>query len=186
VNYLDARRTYERLSRWYDWFAGSEEPYVRQAIAGLALQPGERVLEIGCGTGKALLEMAAQTGSSGFVLGVDLARGMLRHAAARSPTIHLCQADAAALPQPSGLYDAVLMTFTLELFSPAEMALVLAECRRLLRAGGRLGVAALLETNPPGWMERVYGRLHRRRMVSDWWKKPGSRCGGCRWWSRLR
>jgi ubiquinone/menaquinone biosynthesis C-methylase UbiE len=163
----EARETYNRLSRWYDWIAGSEEPFMLQAVAGLGLRPGERVLEIGCGTGKALVEMAARTGQNGCVLGVDLAEGMLRRADARIHrsgirSIQLCQADAAFLPCANGFYDAVLLTFTLELFPPAEFGPVLAECRRVLRGGGRLGVAALLETDAPGWMERLYGVFHHR------------------------
>jgi demethylmenaquinone methyltransferase/2-methoxy-6-polyprenyl-1,4-benzoquinol methylase len=160
----DTRAAYDRLSRWYDWIAGSEEGFVRQAIGLLALRPGERVVEIGCGTGKALVEMAAQTGISGLVLGVDLSAGMLRRASERAggQPVRLCQSDALALPCPDGSCDAVLMTFTLELFTNAEMAPVLAEIRRVLRPGGRLGIAALLETDAPRWMERLYGVFHRR------------------------
>jgi len=159
--------TYDRLSRWYDGFAGSEGTFIRQALRELAPRPGERVLEIGCGTGRALVEIAEIAGGPCQVLGIDRSAGMLRQAKAHLRQgarhfAHLCRADALALPYASAVCDAALMTFTLELFSRESAGRVLQECRRVLRRGGRLGVAALLQTVPPGLMERLYGWFHRR------------------------
>jgi ubiquinone/menaquinone biosynthesis C-methylase UbiE len=161
----DTRSAYDRFSRWYDWFASSEELFIRQAIFALALQPGERILEIGCGTGKALLEMGALAGLSGRVLGVDLSFEMARCASRRihaddNVHIYVCQGDASVMPCPAAFFDSVLMTFTLELFPLAEIPEVLSECRRLLRPGGRLAVVSLLETEKPAWMECAYGWAH--------------------------
>ena len=157
----ETQSNYDRLSRWYDALAGSEARFVRQAVDGLNLCPGERVLEIGCGTGKALSELAARTGPGGLALGLDLSLGMLRRSARRTGP-HVSQADALALPCAAASFDAVLMTFTLEIFSDAEIIRVLGEVRRVLRPGGRLGLVFLLETDAPGWMERTYGHFHRR------------------------
>lgn len=152
---------YDRLSRWYDALAGSETRFVRQAVDRLDLLAGERVLEIGCGTGKALSELAARTRPGGLALGLDLSGGMLRRAARRTGP-RLCQADALALPCAAASFDAALMTFTLEIFSDAEIDRVLGEARRVLRPGGRLGLVFLLGTDSPGWMERTYVNFHRR------------------------
>jgi demethylmenaquinone methyltransferase/2-methoxy-6-polyprenyl-1,4-benzoquinol methylase len=152
---------YDRLSRWYDALAGSEAHFVRQAVDRLDLLPGERVLEIGCGTGKALSELAARTGPGGLALGLDLSAGMLRRAARRTGP-SLSQADALALPCAAASFDAALVTFTLEIFSDAEIGRVLGEVRRVLRPGGRLGLVSLLETDAPGWMERTYVNFNRR------------------------
>src|SRR6478736_3010627 len=54
-------------------FAAFAAPELGQAIAGLRLAPGMRVLDAGCGTGEVLAMLAAQVGPSGLAVGVDLA-----------------------------------------------------------------------------------------------------------------
>ena len=66
---------YDRLSRVYDLLTTAGESHIRrQALAMLDTRPGERLLEIGCGTGKAMVELAK---IAGCVVGVDLSPGML-------------------------------------------------------------------------------------------------------------
>ena len=72
----------------------------------------------------------------------------------------LVQADARRLPFGNQFFDAVFMSFTLELFSDSDIVLVLSECRRVTRSGGRLCITALEKTESPGIVERIYGRLH--------------------------
>lgn len=163
------RANYDRLSRWYDLIAGSSERAI--GLRGLALldpRPGERALEIGAGTGALLAELARRVGPDGAAWGVDLSPGMCRVARARlararaSPSVAAICGDAERLPFPAGAFDAIFMSFTLELFDDAEMATVLDECQRILRAGGRLGVVALAEAGRSGLMARLYAWAHRR------------------------
>jgi demethylmenaquinone methyltransferase/2-methoxy-6-polyprenyl-1,4-benzoquinol methylase len=158
---------YDRLSPWYDWLAASERPLARRAVAFLDLQPGERVLEIGCGTGGALADMATLTGPDGFSLGVDLSAGMLHQTHRRLRTqgcasAWAVRASALVLPLSPASFHALLATFTFELFPPAALDSVLSECRRILRPGGRIVAASLLATEYPGWMERFYIGFHNR------------------------
>ena len=67
--------TYDTLSRWYDWLAASERQHTDAGLSMLAVQLGERVLEIGCGTGRAAAQMAAMGGQ---VTAIDLSWGMLQ------------------------------------------------------------------------------------------------------------
>ena len=163
-----ARATYDRLSRWYDLLAGSEQKFVRLGVERLAAQPGESVLEIGPGTGHALLALARAVGPTGQVVGADLSPGMLRRAASRlSPTgmdrqVRLLCADAAQLPLPPSSFDAAFLSFTLELFTPCDIPLVLAECRRVLRASGRLCVVSLADEGGSRLMLRLYNWAHAR------------------------
>jgi ubiquinone/menaquinone biosynthesis C-methylase UbiE len=163
-----ARRAYDRASRW----SRLEEPFERRAqVVGLRLlgiRPGERVLEIGCGAGGALVALARAVGPAGWVVGLDLSPGMIRQARARlrgagpARRTELVVADACAVPFADASFDAVFMAFTLELFDTPEIPLVLAECRRVLRPGGRVGVVSLSRSAPVRWPTRVYERLHDR------------------------
>jgi ubiquinone/menaquinone biosynthesis C-methylase UbiE len=170
VTKAETRANYDRLSRWYDLLAGaSERTYRELGLRKLDVQPGARVLEVGPGTGHALLALAHSAGTSGLAIGVDLSWGMCRVARARltqvglsSSRAALVHGDAAGLPFHSDAFDVVFMSFTLELFDAADMASVLEECRRVLRNDGRLGVVALNEADRPHLMQQLYAWAHRR------------------------
>jgi ubiquinone/menaquinone biosynthesis C-methylase UbiE len=161
-----ARAAYNRLSRWYDALSErSERPGRQAAFRMLAPQPGESVLEAGCGTGHSLRALARVTD---HVHGLDISDGMLAVARARlrrarlEGRVALGQGDAASLPYADGCFDALLMTFALELFDTPEIPLVLSECRRVLRPVGRLAVAAMSRAGGAGPMLWLYEWAHRR------------------------
>jgi ubiquinone/menaquinone biosynthesis C-methylase UbiE len=162
------RTNYDRLSRWYDILSGSSERPARvRGMQMLNIQPGERVLEIGCGTGESLPMLAHSTEDAGHVIGLDLSAGMLRVAKyklGKQPVapINFVQGDAIQLPFGEVSFDALFMSFTLELFPSGEIPILLRECRRVLRSGGRMGVVSLLQKENPGWMEKTYTWAHRR------------------------
>lgn len=164
----DARRAYDRASRW----SRLEEPFERRAVAAglelLRVQPGERVLELGCGAGGALVALARAVGSAGRVVGLDLSPSMIDLAATRLRRAGLEEwaevvvADATSVSFADASFDAVFMSFTLELFDTPEIPLVLAECRRVLRPGGRIGAVSLSRADPVRLPTRLYERLHDR------------------------
>jgi ubiquinone/menaquinone biosynthesis C-methylase UbiE len=165
----ETRAAYDRLSRWYDLVAGNWEQAPR--LAGLKLldvQPGETVLEIGPGTGQTLTILAQAAGEGGRVLGLDLSPGMLAAAGAhlerttRAGQVQFCCGDAACLPFAGETCDALFSSFTLELFDTPEIPLVLQECRRVLRPGGRLCVISLSREGPARKMVEIYEWSHAR------------------------
>jgi demethylmenaquinone methyltransferase/2-methoxy-6-polyprenyl-1,4-benzoquinol methylase len=159
---------YDRLSRWYDLFAGrSEQKLIRLGLEMLHLREGETVLEIGFGTGRALVALASAAGEVGRVYGADLSPGMCRRALARirqagvAGRVDLWSGDAMALGCSGRAFDAVLMSFTLELFDAAEMVQVLGECQRVLRPGGRCVVVAMSGRGRAGLISRLYRWAHQ-------------------------
>ena len=166
AQHAQTRASYNRLARWYDWFAGSEAVFTRAGLDLLNAQPGERVLEIGPGTGGALLELAKQVTPAGLAVGIDLSEGMLRRAQAkareRADQPCLVMSDAVCQPVACHSFDGVFFSFTLELFSEVEILRVLAEARRVLRSGGRLSVVSLRLPPHPDLAVRIYQWLNHR------------------------
>jgi len=162
-----AIKTYDRLSHVYDLLAGSSEmPFINLGLELLRVEPGESVLEIGCGTGKALVELCQQVTKKGNVYGLDLSYGMLQAASKRLTEIRYLEnaplicGDGASLPYASGVFSSVFMSFTLELFDTPEIPLVLAESWRVLEPDGRIGVVAMLKPIQASLIVRLYEWLH--------------------------
>jgi len=165
-----ARSTYSRLSRWYDLVEGHwERRAQRLTLDALDVRPGERVLEVGFGTGHVLAWLARAAGRDGLVAGIDLAPGMVRVtrprlARAGLPRVPvLVEGDAEHMPLGDASFDAVYSSFVLELFDTPEIPRVLAECRRVLCPGGRLAVVTLTRAGrDPLGFRRLYDRGHER------------------------
>jgi ubiquinone/menaquinone biosynthesis C-methylase UbiE len=143
------QQNYDRMSRWYDLFAGSEKKFTETGLQILGMKEGEHVLEIGFGTGASLVTFARQAGKSGLVAGVELSPGMIEVARKRiqakvpERSAQLIRGDGTLLPFASHSFDALFLSFTLELFSDAEIPILLEECHRVLKSEGRLGVVSL-------------------------------------------
>lgn len=148
-------------ARTVDWGGGEYErtalvllPAARVLVDAAALRPGERVVDVGCGTGSAAL-LAAAAGA--HVAAVDPSRRLLGVTDDEAQRQHLdvtCElGEAAALPSPDGNFDCLLSNFGI-IFAPDPDAAA-AEIARVLRVDGRAlftawlpggGIGALTET----------------------------------------
>lgn len=152
----DADQTSGR--RVYDWwsrhpralaflyavaFLGREDSFRRRALEALELEPGDRVLELGCGNGNGLDAIRAQVGPDGAVLGLDVSTGMAsaartRIAAAGWTNVQVLRGDARRPPVCEGAVDAAYAAMALSAVSDPQRAIEATETA--LRPGGRFVV----------------------------------------------
>ncbi len=124
---------------------------------------GQRVLDVGCGTGAATLVAAERVSSVGAVIGLDPNTEMLAVARRKSQAVTWREGCAEALPFADGTFDAVLSQFAMMFFDDPVTAL--REMRRVRRPGGRLAVAVCdAVERSPGYaalatlLDRLFGR----------------------------
>lgn len=165
----EAKASYDRMSKWYDILAGRFERKYRDAgLRKLDAREGEIVLEIGFATGNCILSLAQSVGETGRVYGIDISEGMFSIAQARvkkaglSERVRLQCGDAARLPFEADFFDAIFMSFTLELFDTPEIPTILHEYLRVLRNDGRICVVTMTKKGQDGIMVRLYEWFHRK------------------------
>ncbi len=163
------RKNYNKISRFYDYFAGIfEENFIKKGLGHLHLQKGETVLDIGFGTGIGLEKITRYIGEQGKAYGIDISPGMRGEAEKRlgksglDDIVELQLGDAVSLPWEGNKFDAVFMSFTLELFDKPEIPLVLSEARRVVKYGGRLGVVSLSKDHGQTIPMGIYEWLHQK------------------------
>ncbi len=163
-----ARASYNRLSKWYDLIAGSSEwKFVKSGLELLNASPAEKILDIGFGTGKSIAELAQSAGDDGRVTGIDISEGMYEITQGRleqdglANQVTLCLGDATSLPFEDQVFDAVFSGYTLELFDTPEIPIVLQECRRVLRTGGRMVIVSMAKDEVDSLAVRLYEWAHR-------------------------
>ncbi|MEV0901027.1 methyltransferase domain-containing protein [Actinoplanes sp. NPDC049802] len=129
-------------ARAVDWDAkfGDDMPRYAEAVRRAGIRPGHVVLDVGCGTGRALPALAAAAGPTGRVFGLDFTPGMLEAArkAGRDDDATLVLADARRLPIAAATVDAVFAAGLVH-HLPDPLA-GLAELARVTRPGGVLAI----------------------------------------------
>jgi len=175
-----ARASYDRLSRFYDLLSAvGEKKCVDAGLGMLGVEQGDRILEIGFGTGRALIALAEAVGASGEVFGIDISEGMAGTAQRRlhkkglAARVELYIGDAARLPYQDGFFDRIFTGFTLDLIDTPEIPVVLAECRRVLKGKGRICAVSISNRGRSGipvkadlWAHRKFPALVDCRPIS--------------------
>ncbi len=131
---IDAAKAYESL--FVPALFGQWAPRVANAAR---IQPGQRVLDVACGTGVLAREAFDRTGPGGHVTGLDPGPGMLAVARELAPQVEWKEGLAESLPFSDNSFDVVVSQFGLMFFSDHRQAL--REMVRVLSPAGRLAVA---------------------------------------------
>lgn len=139
------RARFDRIAPWYSLFPRLfmvPRSARERATSAMAIEPGDRVLCVGCGQAPSFPELSALVGDQGQVVGIDLSRRMLGRAESLLKeggitNALLIQSDVLQ-HQPQRLYQAVFFEFSLSSFG--EPSAALRHCWSLLASGGRMVV----------------------------------------------
>jgi len=124
---------------------GGEAKCRGELLAPVEFAPGERILDLCCGTGGATRAILEKVRDGGHVTGLDLSVGQLRVARRRRDLrrVHFIAGDAARTPFQDACFDKVFVTHAIHEMTRAVRLAVLAEVRRILKDGGRIIVLEL-------------------------------------------
>jgi demethylmenaquinone methyltransferase / 2-methoxy-6-polyprenyl-1,4-benzoquinol methylase len=178
------RAMFDRIARVYDRMnsvmtAGLHHRWRARAADLAAVRPGDRVLDVACGTGDLALELARRVGPDGEVVGCDFSERMLElarvkasRAAGASSAVRFEWANALELPYEDGAFAAATVGFGARNFSDLERGL--RELARVVRPGGRVVVLEITTPSRPPlstfyrvWFDRVVPALGRLAGDSD-------------------
>ena len=144
------------------FFLGRRRASFRTLIAAAGVQPGQRVLDVGCGTGYFARLLARVVGPDGQVVGVDPSPEMIDYARRKAGDVSSCQfqlGTVEALELPAESFDVVVSSLVLHHLPEDLRVPALREMWRVLRPGGTLLVAeAHVPRRGIGW--RLLARLH--------------------------
>ena len=167
---LGAPRLYDTFVDVF--FVGRRRASFQALIAAAGVQPGQRVLDVGCGTGYFAVLLARAVGPEGLVVGIDPSPEMITYASRKAGRVRNCQfrvGTAESLDLPAEHFDVVVSSLVLH-HLPEDLRMpALREMRRVLRPGGKLLVAeAQIPRRGLGWrlLARIHGYDRMARMVS--------------------
>ncbi len=161
-----------KVPSYYTWRASNydagtsfEAEHHVEAIQTAAIQAGQRVLEVACGTGRATVDLAHAVGSTGRMDALDLTEAMLNQARAKidkrgfSHRVHFKQGNAKALPYPDMSFDVLYNGYMFDLIPLEGFEPILREFQRVLKPGGKL---VLVNMSKPDSRKTFYERIYER------------------------
>ncbi len=170
-NLLDARlsqdevkKVYNGLAWIYDvWGALTERKARQRGIELAKVQNGESILDVACGTGLILADIA-RVNRTGLNAGIDISSSMLAKAHVRLKNarsrVDLKQANAFEIPYPDASFDLVINGYMFDLMPVDAMPKLLSEFHRVFKPGGRLVLINMTEGERPG--SRIYQWVYQR------------------------
>jgi demethylmenaquinone methyltransferase / 2-methoxy-6-polyprenyl-1,4-benzoquinol methylase len=162
------REMFDRIAGRYELLntvmtAGLHRLWNRKVVEATGLRPGDRALDLACGTGSLTRDLARRVGPTGFVLGVDFSGEMLRAARARPlPNVEYRLGDATKLPEvEDGSFDAATIAYGAR--NIPDLDALFGEMAGAVRPGGR--VVCLEIARPTGRISSLFYGLWFDRIV---------------------
>ena len=171
---------FDRIARRYELLntlmtAGLHRVWNRKAARATGLRPGDRALDLACGTGSLTRDLAKEVGPHGYVLGIDFSKEMLKAAKGRPATnIEYRLGDATNLEGvETGSFDTATIAYGAR--NIPNLDALFGEMARAVRRGGR--VVCLEIANPKGrlsaafyglWFDRIVPRLGAKVSGDAW------------------
>jgi ubiquinone/menaquinone biosynthesis C-methylase UbiE len=156
---LGAPRAYDAFVNLF--FLGRRRATFQALAVAAGVKPGQRVLDVGCGTGYFARLIAESIGVSGVVVGVDASQEMVAYASQRAGRTRNCQfqlGTAESLSLPSEHFDVVVSSLFMHHLPVDLRGTAVAEMYRVLRPGGTLLIAEARVPRAPGL--RLLARMH--------------------------
>ena len=147
--------------RWRQQSAAMGRKVTEAIVLEAAVQPGETVLDVACGTGEPAISLASLVGESGSVTGIDISTEPLKTANERAivrglKNTRFFQADVHNLPFPDATFDCITSRLGVMFF--ADLPRALGELHRVLKPGGRMAILAWGPMKQP-YFETMIGTL---------------------------
>ena len=154
------------------FFLGRRRATFTTLTRAAGVTSGQRVLDVGCGTGYFARLLAETVGSDGLVVGVDASREMITYASRKAAGITNCHFEVGAaesLSLPADRFDVVVSSLFMHHLPADLQSVALGEMWRILRPGGTLLIAEAHVPEALGWrmIARVHGYDHMARAVPE-------------------
>lgn len=149
---------FDNIATRYDFirtliFVGQTSRWYRKALSDLDLKPGDKVLDVGCGTGESTRYLS-RLYQGVAVEGMDISPGMLAVAQRHDPGGIYFEGDVCAIPRVESSYNMVITCFTFRNFPDHETSIF--EMLRVLRPGGCLLILDHFHPEKPLWWRSIY------------------------------
>ncbi len=163
---------YDRIGGLYDWAERFEGKAKALAFEGFAPGRGDRVLNVGAGTGIDHAKLARHVGSGGMAVALDVSDVMLHMTRERTgqPVV---RADARSLPFRDSMFDGLFCSYTLDLIPTPDLNGTVREFWRVLKPGGQISLVTMTNGVTP----------LSRATIALWngvYRMSSIACGGCR------
>ena len=156
----DIAPVYDRLNTLMTF--GGDGRWRRAAVQASALRPGDRAVDVACGTGKLTTALAEAVGPFGGAVGIDISPRMIELARATQPSLVQLGfevGNALALPFEPGSFDAATIGFGMRNLADFEAGF--RELARVVRPGGRVVCLELSMPRPRWWGRLFHGSFRR-------------------------